>query len=62
VMKIMKSDYRFENFEDVNQYFRKVINQLKQMNYSVFQSDDFNRFEQGLEHILAEKRIEKEKK
>lgn len=62
IMKIVQSDYMFDNFEEVNHYFRKVINQLKQMNYSEYLSNEFNQFEADLETILSERRIVKEKK
>jgi len=57
IMRIVKEDFSFESFEDVNEYFRRMINVLKQMNYSEFESEDFKNFEKELEQILDERRV-----
>jgi len=41
VMDICRTDFEFNNFVDVMDYFKRIINVCKQMNYSVFHSDDF---------------------
>jgi len=55
VLKIVKTDFDFEKFEDVSAYFRKVINSLKQINYSEFKSEKFYQNEKELELIINEK-------
>jgi V/A-type H+-transporting ATPase subunit A len=57
VINLIKDSYDFETFDDVNKYFRRVINLLKQMNYSEFESADFKKFETELEQILNERRV-----
>jgi V/A-type H+/Na+-transporting ATPase subunit A len=57
VINIMKDQYEFEVFDEVNKYFRQVINLLKQMNYAKFKSDEFNKFEQQLNALLEERRV-----
>ena len=57
VISITKTNLNFDSFEEVNKYFRRIINVLKQMNYSVFLSEDFRKFEAELEEILKERRI-----
>lgn len=57
VFKVYDTGFRFENFEEVNPYFKKIINVLKQMNYSVFQSEEFNGFETELYNIIDERRL-----
>jgi V/A-type H+-transporting ATPase subunit A len=57
IMRIVKEDYDFENFEEVNEYFRRMINVLKQMNYSEFESEQFKKFEAELEEILNERKV-----
>jgi V/A-type H+/Na+-transporting ATPase subunit A len=52
VINIVQSDYEIDSFEEVNKYFREIINLLKQMNYSVFQSDEFKDFEKQLDELL----------
>ena len=55
VMDICNTDFEFTGFVDVMDYFKRVINVLKQMNYSAFQSPEFNAYETNLKNILAEK-------
>ncbi len=57
VLNICRSDFKFNSFEEVIPYFKKVINILKQMNYSEFQSEKFLQFESELNQVLAERRI-----
>jgi V/A-type H+/Na+-transporting ATPase subunit A len=55
VINIMKGQYDFDSFDEVNIYFRRLINILKQMNYSEYMSDDFKKFELELKEILEER-------
>jgi V/A-type H+/Na+-transporting ATPase subunit A len=55
VIDIMKGQYDFDSFDEVNIYFRRLINILKQMNYSEYMSDDFKKFEVELKAILEER-------
>ncbi|MBS4059957.1 MAG: V-type ATP synthase subunit A, partial [Bacteroidetes bacterium] len=55
VIDIMKGQYDFDSFDEVNIYFRRLINVLKQMNYSEYMSDDFKKFEVELKAILEER-------
>ena len=57
VIELCESNYRFESFDEVNPYFKEVINQIKQMNYSEFKSNDFNKYEQELKNIIQERII-----
>ncbi|MBO7502203.1 MAG: V-type ATP synthase subunit A [Paludibacteraceae bacterium] len=57
VMDICKHDYSFDNFNEVSEYFKKVINYCKQMNYSEFHSDTFEDYQKKLNELLAEKQI-----
>lgn len=57
IINIVKDQYNFESFEEVNKYFRQVINLLKQMNYSKYESDDFKKFEQQLNALLEERKV-----
>lgn len=53
VLEIYHTDFQFDSFEEVNPYFRKIINVLKQMNYSEFLSDKFISWEKELQEIIA---------
>ena len=57
VMEINKMTFSFDHFEEVSGYFKRVINQLKQMNYTEFESDEFNKAKEDFEQIIAEKRV-----
>ena len=57
VLEVYRTSFDFEGFEDVNPYFKRVINQLKQMNYSVFESEEFYGNEAELYKIIEERKI-----
>lgn len=57
VINIIQDQYDFEVFDEVNKYFRQVINLLKQMNYSKFESEEFKKFEQQLNELLEERKV-----
>ena len=54
VLSIVRASFSFDKFEEVGLYFRKLINILKQMNYSAFQSESFHGYEQQLHEALRE--------
>ncbi|MEO0333079.1 MAG: hypothetical protein AAF223_15580, partial [Bacteroidota bacterium] len=43
------------DFEEVGIYFKKLINLLKQMNYSPFESPDFKKYEAELDETVHQK-------
>lgn len=54
MMNIMHTDFTFDNFTEINPFFKRVINQLRQMNYSEFKSDKFNGYKQDLIDLINE--------
>ncbi len=58
VLKIIDTGFEFKNFEQVGDFFKRIINQLKQMNYSEFESDEFKSFEKELGEMLKEHAVE----
>ncbi|MDO9634101.1 MAG: V-type ATP synthase subunit A [Paludibacter sp.] len=56
VMDICESTFEFNGFTDVMDYFKRVINVCKQMNYSAFKSENFVKYETELQNILSERR------
>lgn len=56
ILDICNTSFDFENFEEVNTYFKKVINIIKQMNYQEYKSEQFNVLEKELTALLDEKR------
>lgn len=55
VLDVYKANLEFETFEEVNPYFKRIINVFKQMNYSEFESQKFNKFEKELQEIINER-------
>lgn len=53
VLDINNIDFKFDSFEEVSPFFKSVINYLRQMNYSEFKSDKFNKFENELEEFMS---------
>jgi V/A-type H+/Na+-transporting ATPase subunit A len=56
ILDVCNSGFEFDSFNDVNSYFKKMINTYKQMNYSEFKSEKFNKFEEELNQLLDERR------
>jgi len=56
VLAVTDTELAFDTFEEINPYYKKIINTLKQMNYSSFESQDFKKFESELEELLAERK------
>jgi V/A-type H+-transporting ATPase subunit A len=57
VLNLIKTEFRFEIFEEVNPYFKGIINLLKQMNYSEFVSASFNTYQDKLRKVVEERAI-----
>jgi V/A-type H+-transporting ATPase subunit A len=55
VIDICRLDFKFDNFLDVIDYFKRVINLCKQMNYQVFESDKYFEYEKQLKELIAER-------
>ena len=58
VIGVCRSEFRFDTFIEVMDYFKNLINIFKQMNYSEYKSEQFDKFNEQLDSLLAE-RIEK---
>jgi len=51
-LRICNIDFIFGHFDEVSAFFRKLINICKQMNYSHFESEDFNNYKERLEEAI----------
>ena len=60
VMRICNRNYPFEDFNEVADFFKKLINLLKQMNYSEYKSEPFNRYEKQVDELIA-KQLQEDK-
>ena len=56
ILEIIRSQFNFDSFEEVNPYFKELINEFKQMNYSEFKSDKFKGFEAKVDEIVAKRK------
>ena len=57
VLEINDTNLGFDSFEEVNLYFKKIINLFKQMNYSEFKSDNFINYEKEIETLILERKV-----
>lgn len=55
VMDICRRDFSFEDFNEVMHFFRELINQLKQMNFSEFNGSEFNGYLERVRKMVEEK-------
>ena len=53
ILGICDRSFEFEDYEKCREYFKKVINCLRQMNYSEWQSDNFNSYREQLNQLLS---------
>ena len=53
VVEICNIDFKFDNFLDVVDYFKKMINVCKQMDYSEYKSEQYYDFKNQIQEMLA---------
>lgn len=56
VATVCNQEFNFAHFEDVGVFFKRLINLMKQMNFSVFQSADFTKYETELKTLVESKK------
>ncbi len=57
VIEICHTDFQFDNFNEVMDFFKKIINIGKQMNYSKFKSEQYNDYKRQLHDLVAERKV-----
>jgi V/A-type H+/Na+-transporting ATPase subunit A len=57
VLDVTDMEFEFESFEKVAPYFKEIINNLKQMNYSEYESDDFYKHKKKFEEVLKQRQV-----
>lgn len=57
VLEVYKAQLQFETFEEVGQFYKRIINVFKQMNYAQFKSVQFKNYEEELQGIMNERLI-----
>lgn len=53
VMGICAKNFAFDNFEEVSDFFKRLINLLKQMNYSEYKSEQFQKYLEEANQFVA---------
>ena len=56
VIDICHTEFEFDNFNEVMDYFKKMINVCKQMNYSKFKSPEYDDFVKQLNELIQERK------
>ena len=56
IIDICHADFEFDNFVEVMDYFKKMINICKQMNYARFRSEQYVEFQKQLQNLVAERK------
>ena len=54
VLEVCDHPFEFDNYEDCSKKYKEIINILRQMNYSEFRSDDFNKYHEQLYKALGD--------
>ncbi|MBQ0096043.1 MAG: V-type ATP synthase subunit A [Bacteroidales bacterium] len=54
VLELCERSYEFEDYEKCGEFFKKMINSLRQMNYSEYNSDKFKAYEDELDKLLED--------
>ena len=57
VIDICHTDFSFDNFVEVMDYFKKMINICKQMNYAKYKSEQYEDFKKQLQELVAERSV-----
>ena len=57
IIDICHTEFDFDNFNEVMDYFKKMINVCKQMNYSKFKSEQYEGFQKQLKELIAERSV-----
>ena len=55
LINVCRADWEFDDFNDVADYFKKLINVARQMNFSEFKSDKFHQYQEEFSELLNSK-------
>ena len=53
VLEVCDQEHDFETFEECSAWYKEVINIFRQMNYSEFQSEDFNKYLEQINKLMS---------
>ena len=52
IIDVCRAEWEFDDFNDVANYFKKLINAARQMNFSEFKSDKFHQYQEEFSELL----------
>ena len=55
VVSVCRTEFKFDAFVEVMDFFKNLINIFKQMNYSKYQSEQFHKFNEQANNMLKER-------
>lgn len=58
VINICSTKFEFDSFNECASFYKRVINALKQMNYSIFESEEYYKYEKEVNEIINERKVE----
>ena len=53
ILEICDKDFEFEDFEKCREFFKNLINELRQMNYAAYESDQFWAYNETVKKMTA---------
>lgn len=60
VIQISRTEFKFDTFTEVMEYFKQLINLFRQMNYSEYKSEQFFEFDEKLNALVKERMVTSE--
>ena len=54
LLEICDREFDFEDFEQCRGFFKELINDLRQMNYTKFRSEEFEQYNQTITKLVEE--------
>ena len=57
VVEVCRTDFEFDNFNQVAIFFKELINIGRQMNYAKYKSDKFNQYQEQLRELVKQNAV-----
>ena len=57
ILNICRSSFKHKDFEDCTQFYKQLINDFRQMNYSEYESESFNKYLGGINDLIASRKV-----
>ena len=54
ILVICDREFSFDDYEKCREWFKQLINEMRQMNYSPFRSEQFNKYRQNIDKLLSD--------